>query len=142
MGTREIGIEVYDRWAAMWNGDLSLADKIMAPGFRLRYAQPGADVFDDITRPAELAALIAEFRAARNELRYAPEGEAVVDLELIDGEATGMVARPYGSTQLDENGREVTISGTDVLRLENGLITEVWSVSGGRAGRPFYNDSK
>jgi hypothetical protein len=32
------------------------------------------------------------------------------------------------------------ISGIDVLRLDDGCITEVWSVSGGPAGRRFSTD--
>jgi hypothetical protein len=71
---------------------------------------------------------------------FAAGDEAVVDLELRDGLPNGKVARPYLACFTDETGRELRISGIDMLRVEKGLITEVWSVSGGRAGRAFSND--
>jgi hypothetical protein len=137
---REIGARVFDLWSAMWNGDLGLVDQIMAPEFRLRYAQPGADEFDHIRRRDQLTEKIAGFRQDRSGLSFAAGGEAVVDLELRDGLPNGKVARPYLACFTDEIGRELRISGIDMLRVDKGLITEVWSVSGGRAGRAFYND--
>lgn len=53
-------------------------------------------------------------------------------------DGTGHVARPYLATiptNADAPARR--ISGTDILRAENGLIVEVWSVSS--LGRPFYD---
>ncbi|MDH6128109.1 hypothetical protein P3T39_005092 [Kitasatospora sp. GP82] len=41
--TRQVGIHLFDQWTAMWNLNLDLAEKIMAPEFTLRYAQAGAD---------------------------------------------------------------------------------------------------
>ncbi|WP_317619873.1 nuclear transport factor 2 family protein [Nonomuraea phyllanthi] len=127
-------------WAALWNGELSLADRNVAPEFRLRYAQPGTDAFDHIRHPSRLTEMITRFRAARSGLRFAPDGEAVADVRLADGRAHGKVAQPHVATFTDETGRDLRISGIDMLRVEDGLITEVWSVSGGRAGRAFYGN--
>ncbi|WP_433759377.1 nuclear transport factor 2 family protein [Nocardia sp. CA-135398] len=132
---RDFGITLFDEWTAMWNGDLALADKIMAPEFTLRYAQPGADDYDDIHHPQTLAAKIAEFRAQRPGLRFAPQGESVVEM---DDTRTGFVASPYGAAYTGPDGEQVEVSGTDILRIAAGLITEVWSASGGGAGRSFY----
>lgn len=52
---RDYAIDLYNRWAALWNGDLAIAAEIMAPEFTLRYAQPGASAFDDVRDPAALA---------------------------------------------------------------------------------------
>ncbi|MGW0805300.1 nuclear transport factor 2 family protein [Nonomuraea sp. NPDC002799] len=131
---------MFELWSALWNGDLSLADQIMAPQFRLRYAQPGTDAFDHIRNPSHLAEMIAQFRAARPGPHFAPDGEAVADVHLADGVAHGRVARPCLARFADETGRDLRISGFDMLRIEDGLITEVWSVSGGRTGRVFYDD--
>ncbi|MFB4314859.1 hypothetical protein [Actinomadura sp. 21ATH] len=137
---REIGARMFDLWSAMWNGDQGLADQIMAPEFRLRYAQPGADEFDGIRRRDQLTEKIEGFRRERSGLSFAAEGEAVVDLELRDGLPNGKIARPYLACFTDETGRDLRISGIDMLRIENGLIAEVWSVSGGRSGRAFWSD--
>ncbi|WP_326824943.1 ester cyclase [Streptosporangium sp. NBC_01639] len=136
----EFNVRIFELWSALWNGELGLAEQIMAPQFRLRYAQPGTDAFDQIRHPAQLAEMITQFQAARSGLHFAPDGEAVADVRLIDGVAHGKIARPYLARFTDETGRDLCISGIDMLRIEDGLITEVWSVSGGRAGRPFYND--
>ncbi|WP_227982530.1 nuclear transport factor 2 family protein [Nocardia spumae] len=131
---RDFGIELFDRWTAMWNGELELAERIMAPRFTLRYAQPGAEVYDTVRDPAAFARQIATFRAALPGQRFEVQGVAVVD---IDHGRTGFVARPYGSRRPGADG-EIAISGTDILRVVDGLIVEVWSVSGGIAGRSYY----
>ncbi|MFF5809403.1 hypothetical protein [Streptomyces sp. NPDC012746] len=135
---RQFGIHTYDRWTAMWNGDLYLAEKIMAPEFVLRYAQAGTEAFDDVRTPQQLADIIGAWHQRRHGLRFVAEGSAVVDLALVDGAPTGLVARPYLATVKDEDGRTVARSGTDTLRITDGLISEVWSVSSGAAGRTFY----
>ncbi|WP_433711235.1 nuclear transport factor 2 family protein [Nocardia sp. CA-084685] len=132
---RDFGITLFDEWTAMWNGDLGLADKIMAPEFTLRYAQPGASDYDDIHDPRTFAAKIAEFHEQRPGIRFTPQGEPVVE---IDNARTGFVARPYGAALTGPDGELVDVSGTDILRIADGLITEVWSVSGGPAGRSYY----
>ncbi|WP_405942637.1 hypothetical protein [Streptomyces sp. NBC_00207] len=135
---RQFGIHTYNQWTAMWNGDLDLAEKIMAPEFVLRYAQAGTEAFDDVRTPQQLADIIAAWHRQRRGLRFVAEGAAVVDLTLVDGAPTGLVARPYLASVTDEDARTVARSGTDTLRITNGLISEVWSVSSGPAGRTFY----
>ncbi len=130
----DFGIELFDRWVVLWNGDLAVAEEIIASNVTLRYAQPGADAFDTIGDPAALARQIERFRAERPGLRYEAQGEAVVRL---DGARTGIVARPYGARRPTSDG-EMDISGTDILRFVDGKIVEVWSVSGGIGGRSFY----
>ncbi|MFI7670938.1 nuclear transport factor 2 family protein [Nocardia sp. NPDC049526] len=132
---RDFGITLFDEWTAMWNGDLALADKIMAPEFTLRYAQPGAGDYDDIHDRQTFAAKIAEFRDARPGIRFVPQGAAVVEM---DDARTGFVARPYGAARTGPDGELIDVSGTDILRFAAGLITEVWSASGGAAGRSYY----
>ncbi|MFI6848267.1 hypothetical protein OG535_03410 [Kitasatospora sp. NBC_00085] len=135
---RRFGVGAYERWTAMWNGETDLAAEIMAPEFTLRYAQAGTEAFDDAHTPGQLAALIADWHGRRPGLRFVSEGVAVVDLAMVDGRPTGLVARPYLATFTDEQGAEVARSGTDTLRITGGLISEVWSVSSGAAGRTFY----
>lgn len=137
---RELGSGIYDRWTAMWNGEVALAEEIMAEDFTLRYAQAGTEAFDDARSPRRLADIITAWHHRRPGLRFTPEGTAVVDLTLVDGEATGLVARPYHASFTGEDGRTVSRSGTDTLRITNGLISEVWSVSSGAGGRTFHRE--
>ncbi|GGR14487.1 hypothetical protein GCM10010219_19120 [Streptomyces netropsis] len=135
---RRFGVGTYDRWTAMWNGDVGLAEEIMAPEFTLRYAQAGTEAFDDVRTPRQLADIITSWHRSRPGLRFAAEATAVVDLGFVDGAPAGLVARPYVASFADQDGRTVARSGTDTLRVTGGLITEVWSVSSGAGGRTFY----
>ncbi|GLZ81891.1 hypothetical protein Afil01_66980 [Actinorhabdospora filicis] len=135
---RRAGTGIYDDWTALWNGGTELAGQIMAPLFTLRYAQANTEPFDEIRTPPQLADVIAAWRDKRGDLRFTAEGTPVVDLELLDGTLNGLVARPYLAVFTGDDGGEVARSGTDTLRVEGGLITEVWSVSSGAAGRTFY----
>jgi SnoaL-like domain len=137
-----VGARIFELWSRMWNGEVALVDQIMAPRFRLRYAQPtpGTDAFDRIRQRPQLAEMITRFHQDRPGLRFAPDGEAVTELDLVDGLATGKVASPYLAHLIDETGHRLHISGIDMLRLDDGLITEVWSVSGGKEGRAFYQE--
>ncbi|MFE6735964.1 hypothetical protein [Microbacterium sp. NPDC057650] len=133
MDTTSAGIEIYDRWAQLWSGTLP-ARAIMASSIRLRYAQPGAEHFNEITDVDSFAGAVGAFRAARPGILYEAEGPGVVD---FDDEGTGHVARPYLATIPDpDGGAPVRVSGTDILRCECGRIVEVWSVSA--RGLPFY----
>lgn len=129
------GIELFDKWADMWNGDFRLMDEIMAAEFTLRYAQPGASAYDRIRDRPAFIAQIAEFREQRRDLRFAPQGSAVVDM---DESGTGSVASPYSARYTGAEGVTIDVSGIDILRTTGGFITEVWSVSGGPGGRSFY----
>ncbi|MVU80313.1 hypothetical protein GPX89_24075 [Nocardia sp. ET3-3] len=130
---RDFGIELYNRWTAIWNRELPV-EEVMAPHFTLRYAQPGATVYDDIHDPAAFAAQIELFHKQLPGIVFAPQGIPVIEM---DETRTGLVAQPYGVT-ITRGDQVVDLSGTDILRSENGLIVEVWSVSGGLTGRSFY----
>ncbi|MFB8001096.1 nuclear transport factor 2 family protein [Nocardia sp. NPDC056000] len=132
---RGFAIDLFDRWTAMWNGDLALAEEIMAPEFTLRYAQPGAVEYDDIHDRAAFIKQIEVFRAERPGLEFEVQGLPVVEM---DDTRTGLIARPYGARITRPDGTAVALSGNDILRTENGQIVEVWSVSGGQGGRSFY----
>ncbi|HKQ70184.1 MAG TPA: hypothetical protein VJT73_12635 [Polyangiaceae bacterium] len=61
-----------------------------------------------------------------------------VDLALVDGKLAGGIARPYLATFVDPSGQTVARSGIDLLAVHEALVTQVWSVSSGAAGRTFY----
>jgi hypothetical protein len=138
MNLKSKGIEIYDLWTSVWNLNLDLAAKILSPQLTLHYAQAGGELFDDIHRPEQLAEIIKAWHKKRSGLVFASDGEAVVDLAEVNGEIVGLVARPYLVCYGGEDGTTVRRSGTDILKISNGRITEVWSVSSGAQGRTFY----
>jgi hypothetical protein len=137
-GLRLFGTELFDRWTAMWNGDVAIADQIMAPEFTLRYAQANTERIDEVRTPRALAELVRFWHSFRPGIRFSTEAEAAIDLASVDGLPRGRVARPYLAVFTEASGQVVARSGIDLLAVLGGRIVEVWSVSSGAAGRTFY----
>ena len=135
---KQIGIQIFDQWTDLWNKNLGLSEKILARRLSLHYAQAGTEAFDKIETPAQLSDMINFWHQKRSGIVFKTEGEPVVDLIENDNGVFGLVARPYHVSYLDENGNRVARSGTDILKISNGKIQEVWSVSSGALGRTFY----
>ncbi|AKJ13470.1 hypothetical protein ABB07_26595 [Streptomyces incarnatus] len=120
--TPATGIALFDRWTALWNGDLSGPEAFLAPGFRIRFANDpdrGADT-DAVHGPAGIVGLVSAFREERPGLRYAVDGTPTVDGTL------GRVACCWYVT-LPDGGQK---SGIDLLEVVDGRISAVWSVTG------------
>lgn len=118
------GIALFDRWTALWNGDLSDPESFLAPDFRIRFANDpdrGA-VTDEVYGPAGIVGLVSAFREERPGLRYAVDGTP-----LVDG-ALGRVACCWYVTLADGAQK----SGIDLLEVADGRIAAVWSVTGVR----------
>ncbi|MGV4987994.1 nuclear transport factor 2 family protein [Streptomyces sp. NRAIS4] len=116
------GIALFDRWTALWNGDLSDPETFLAPGFRIRFAndpERGA-VTDEVHGPAGIVGLVSDFREEKPGLRYAVDGTPLVDGEL------GRVACCWYVTLADGTQK----SGIDLLEVVDGRIATVWSVTG------------
>jgi hypothetical protein len=134
---RDAGVALFDRWTQMWNGHTELAPVIMASHFDLHYAQANTEPFDSAHTPEALAVLIDGWHRYRPGIRFSTEAHCVVELELKQAGLFGQVARPYLASFKDAQGQEVARSGIDLLRVSDGRIVEVWSVSSGAAGRTF-----
>jgi len=135
---KQIGIQIFDQWTDLWNKNLGLSEKILAPRLSLHYTQAGTEAFDKIETPTQLSDMIDFWHQKRSRIVFKTEGEPVVDLTENDNGVFGLVARPYYVSYFDENGNKVARSGTDILKIDYGKICEVWSVSSGALGRTFY----
>ncbi|MCZ4119065.1 nuclear transport factor 2 family protein [Streptomyces sp. H39-S7] len=138
---RQLGTGLFQDWTALWNGDLALADRILTPGFRIHFGNTIPTVDTDALRgPGGLASFIAAHRRAKPGLVYRMHGVPLVDLAVAAGAAPAGQAGPAGqaccrwsATRPDPDGAgELTASGIDVLAVANGLITDVWSLTGSR----------
>ncbi|MFJ6700066.1 nuclear transport factor 2 family protein [Streptomyces sp. NPDC091272] len=122
--TRDAGNRLVDSWAALWNGDVALAEKILAPGFRLYFA----DDFDGTGSAHtfgqdELTAFIAANSRAFTGLTFAAEAAPLVDSE------RGEIACRWSESHAD--GETVVVkSGIDMFAVTDGRITAVWSLTG------------
>jgi SnoaL-like domain len=108
-------------WTDLWNGDLDLAGALVTGDFRVHFGS-GTDPVspgDAVRGPAQLAAYIGEFREQRPGLRYQLDAPAIAD---ESGFAIRWSAQRTG----------VDVSGIDVVRVSEGRIAEVWSLTAGR----------
>lgn len=124
--TPAAGIALFDRWTALWNGDLSEPERFLAPGFRIRFGNSPeqAEETDSIRGPQVIVDRVAAFRAARPGLRYTVDGTPLVDT------VQGTVAsRWYVSGESAADGAAER-SGIDLFEVVDGRIATVWSVTG------------
>ena len=121
MLTTATGIALFDRWTALWNGDLSDPETFLAPGFRIRFGNdPANAATDEVRGPAGIVAYVRTFREERPGLRYAVDGTPMVDA------GPGRVACCWYVTLTDGTQK----SGIDLLEVVDGRISAVWSVTG------------
>jgi hypothetical protein len=128
--TREAGTRLVEGWAALWNGDVALADQILAPGFRLYFA----DDFDGTGSAAtfgqaELTAFISANSLALTGMTFAADAPPLVDSE------RGEIASRWNEVHRDgDSGKDVVVkSGIDMFAVTDGRITAVWSLTGNRS---------
>jgi len=138
---KQFGVHIFDQWTELWNRSLEQPEKILGPRLCLHYAQAGTEAFDKIETPSQLLEMIVFWHQKRSGIVFKTEGEAVVDLVKNGNGIVGLIARPYHVSFIDENQNKVARSGTDILKIANGKIVEVWSVSSGSLGRTFYPEN-
>jgi len=114
---------LWDAWTEMWNGATGLAEKIVTADFRVHFGTeiPAADA---IRGPRDLAAFVDGFRAGYESLVYRTDVGPIVD--------GGLLSCRWVADFTKEGGSRRT-GGIDVLRVEDGRIAEVWSLTGVRS---------
>ena len=128
-----LGLDLWQRWTALWNGDLAVAGQLLSPGFRIHFGNAVVSVdTDTLHGPGDLVAFVAEHRAQLPGVRYEPDGPPVVAFDIVAGVPTGRLAARWTVRRTDGTGRPVHKSGIDVLAVTDGRITGVWSVTGDR----------
>lgn len=114
-------------WVALWNGDFSLADEIIAPDFVAHFA-PMAGSPGDVRGPEGLTGWIAGIVAAFSDYRFETTVGPLADGDLLAGrwlfEATYRGGIPGSSP--DAVGQPVAYAGVDILRIEADRIAEYW----------------
>jgi ketosteroid isomerase-like protein len=119
------GIALFERWTALWNGDLSDPERFLAPDFRIRFGNsPDKADTDTLHGPQAIVDYVADFRGAVPGARFAVDGTPLVDT------GQGGVASRWYVTLPDDSGDTVEKSGIDLFQVREGRIVSVWSVTG------------
>jgi hypothetical protein len=126
---------LWERWVALWNGDLSVAEEAVAAGVLVHVPGAGSAAGRVHGRQA-LVELVATVRAGRPEARLTVEVGPIVGPALVAGRWVLSAGRPGRSTgPVDLAGIDlanIDIASTDIVRIEAGRIAECWIGHDGR----------
>ena len=116
-------------WQDLWNGDLGAADKIIAEDF-LAHAAPLTGTGPDEIRGREaLKGWISGIHTVLTGLTFAIDVGPITDHEhlVVRWRAHGTYRGGFPGAAPEANGREVTFTGTDTLRIADGKLAEYWA---------------
>ena len=106
-------------WTGLWNGDLGAASRVCASTITIRFGGVAVGtVGDKVTTPADLAALIEDFRSTRAGLTY----------RIVDARSTD----EWGHCIWNASRGERHVGGIDTFAFGVDGITRVHSVTGER----------
>ncbi len=105
-----------------WNGDLDVIDELVSPAF---VGHDSAEP-EPIQGPAGVRARFEKYLIAF------PGGAITVDEQIADGETvatrwTGRGTHTGEIATIAPTGRDVTVSGLTISRVEDGLVVEEWT---------------
>ncbi|SDT80921.1 SnoaL-like polyketide cyclase [Streptomyces sp. TLI_053] len=116
-------------WKALWNNDLSLTDKIIAPDF-VAHAAPLTGSGEDTVHGREglngwVTGIHTILRDLSFEITVGPI--ATDDHLVVRWAAEGTYAGGFPGASQDAEGRPVRFTGTDTLLVKDGLLAEYWA---------------
>jgi predicted ester cyclase len=121
--------ELAEPWKDLWNGDLSLTEKIIAEDF-VAHAAPLTGFGPDLIRGREaLDGWVSGIHAIFGDLAFVIEVGPITDEEhmVVRWKARGTYRGGFPGASPDAAGREVTFTGTDTLRIADGKLAEYWA---------------
>jgi predicted ester cyclase len=116
-------------WKELWNGDLTLTDKIIAEDF-VAHAAPLTGAGSDQMRGREaLNGWVNGIHAILPDLSFEIEVGPIVDDDymVVRWKARGTYGGGFPGASPDAVGREITFTGTDTLRIADGKLAEYWA---------------
>ena len=116
-------------WKDLWNGDLSLTDKIIAEDF-IAHAAPITGTGPDQIRGREaLKGWISGIHAVLPDLSFVIEAGPITDGEhlVVRWKAQGTYHGGFPGAPAEAIGRTITFTGTDTLRIADGKLAEYWA---------------
>ena len=127
--TATFNAELAEPWRQLWNGDLSITDRIIAEDF-VAHAAPITGVGGDEIHGREalnqwvsgINMLLADLNF---EITVGPI--ATEDYLVLRWTAEGTYGGGFPGASEDAVGSAITFTGTDTLRVIDGMLTEYWA---------------
>jgi predicted ester cyclase len=118
-----------DPWKDLWNGDLSVTDKIIAADFVAHAAPITGTGPDEIRGRDALNAWVSGIHAILPDLNFVIDVGPITDDDhlVVRWKARGTYSGGFPGAAPDAVGRKITFSGTDTLRIADGKLAEYWA---------------
>ncbi len=131
MDTRQAGSDLYRCWASMWNGNLALADDIIADGFVAHLTADALSPPEQIRDARSVALWVGLIRGRGVDLAYSVELGPITDGDLVVG-----YWRLVGFRKAADSGALLPFEkvGIDILRHRDNRLVECWTMNN-NAGR-------
>ncbi len=119
--------ELWASWQELWNGDLSLADAIIAPDFVAHFA-PAGNSPGEVRGPEELKRWIGGNLAAFADYRFTTTVGPLADGDTVAGRWVfrGTYQGSIPGSPPTAVGTHVEYAGIDLFRVEAGKLVEYW----------------
>jgi len=116
-------------WKDLWNGDLSLTDKVIAEDFVAHAAPLTGTGSDQIHGRQALNAWVSGIHAILSDLAFVIEVGPITDDEhmVVRWKARGTYRGGFPGAPAEAADREITFTGTDTLRIADGKLAEYWA---------------
>lgn len=124
---REAATALVGSWLALWNGDYDIAEKVISPSNRVHAAMLDGGDGSAVAGVSGMKDFVGQTRSISSDLVFSIDVGPLVDGDhiVVRWIATGH----YGGGLPGAGapvGTEVTISGTDILRISANQIVEYW----------------
>jgi predicted ester cyclase len=116
-------------WKDLWNGDLGVTNKIIAEDFVAHAAPITGSGPDEIHGREALNAWVSGIRAILPGLSFVIEVGPITDDQhmVVRWKAHGTYRGGFPGAPPEAVGRDVTFTGTDILRIADGKLAEYWA---------------
>ncbi|MFC9433593.1 ester cyclase [Nocardia sp. NPDC057030] len=114
-------------WLTLWNGDYAAVGDIVAPDFGVHASILDGGDGSAVRGPDGLVGWIAQIRAAFTELVFTVEVGPIIDRDQLALRwiAVGTYGGGFPGASAPV-GTAIRFTGTDILRVEQGLIVDYW----------------
>ena len=111
---------LYERWGAMWNGNLDVADEIISENFVAHLTADAMPPPQEIKNPATVKLWVGKIRSSASSLKY----------EIIQGPIVqNDIMAVYWQAIAERGDVVVKKVGVDFLRFSGKKITECWTMN-------------
>jgi predicted ester cyclase len=127
--SNEASAALAEPWKGLWNGDLSVTDKIIAEDFTAHAAPLTGTGGDEIHGRDALNQWVSGIHAILADLSFVIEVGPITDDEhlVVRWKARGTYRGGFPGASPEAVGRDVTFTGTDTLRIAGGKLAEYWA---------------